>query len=176
MTEQAPAIHRLKIKIGGSEFEAEGSESSVQAQYQAFLAALASSPAPAHESQVASPPDERKPPADQPTPPGLMERTFLRDGDGLSLNMLPSTERRNADTILLLMWGYSVVLGRPTVTGVELMEAAKQSGLRIDRIDRVVAPNAAYYNRGGSGKGTKYTINNQGKARCRELLAEMTGE
>lgn len=50
---------------------------------------------------------------------------------------------------------------------------AKQTGLSIERIDRVMSKIEAYCMSGGARKGTYYSLNNQGLARAREVLRAM---
>src|SRR3990172_12985754 len=136
---------KLRIKVGLSEFEAEGPADLVQKQYQEFLAALTqadiartSSPAPAlpllnTPGQPAEPPPSHSDSAD-------LKRVFSDQGPLVSLLALPKTEDPDADALLLLVYGYQEL--RPNdypVSGVRLMQSAKQSGLhQVDRIDRTI--------------------------------------
>jgi hypothetical protein len=92
----------------------------------------------------------------------------------LSLLVMPQTQTVNADSIILLIYGYQKLLKRDAVNSTELMESAKWSGLRIDRIDRsLVNGHAAFIVKGGSRKGSRYSLNNRGMLYAQELLEKM---
>src|SRR5581483_5610022 len=101
-------------------------------------------------------------------------RAYRQDGDRLSLHGLPQGKTQNADAIVLLIHGYHELLKRESIPSTELMNAAKQSGLRIDRIDRSIpSSHNAYLIKGGNGKGSRYSLNNRGRAYAQELLDQM---
>lgn len=104
----------------------------------------------------------------------VWDRAYKRKDNRLSLITLPSTSTQKADAIILLMYGFQTLFSHEAVSCMDLMDAAKQSGLRIDRIDRNL-PMAyrAYYNRGGSGKGTRYSLNNVGLRHAQTILEKM---
>ena len=52
-------------------------------------------------------------------------------------------------------------------------KASAQSGLTIDRLDRVMAKNEPYCLKGGLKKGTYYSLNNQGLMKAGEVLRAM---
>jgi hypothetical protein len=83
---------------------------------------------------------------------------------------LPRTEEVNADAIVLLLYGYLQLCDTDTVGSAELLAMAKKSGVRIDRIDRTIADHLMYINKGGSRRGCRYSLNNQGKAYAQQLL------
>ncbi len=102
------------------------------------------------------------------------DRVYMRKDDKLSLNMIPDSQSPNSESILLLIYGYQKLLNLEGVSSVMLMDAAKQSGLRIDRIDRnVTADHNKLLLKGGSGKGSRYSLNNRGLAYVEELLERM---
>ena len=51
----------------------------------------------------------------------------------------------------------------------------KQTGIRIDRVDKVALKyvTAGYMNKGGSGKGSRYRLTNSGIAKANELVKKM---
>jgi hypothetical protein len=54
------------------------------------------------------------------------------------------------------------------------MESAKQSGLRIDRVNRnLPKAHQQFLITGGTGKGARYSLNNRGMAYAQELLEGM---
>jgi hypothetical protein len=166
--------HKLRIKIGDAEFEAEGSQESIKLQYDAFLAALAATPKSAAkppfpwEGQGGGAPD----PAANQDQDQLIGKAYNVDGDKdlVSLKYLPKGENREADALLLLLYGYSKLKGAEAVLGTQLLKAARQSGLTLDRVDRHIAKHDAFLMKGGARKGMKYSLNNQGFVKAAELL------
>ena len=162
--------HRIKVKLGDAEFDAEGKPEDVKAQYDAFLKLLGSRP-----KAEAAPP--LKPALEKPNPatPGEVERGLLdrvfRQGDILSLAAIPSGEAREADTMLALLYGYFKISGEQTVTGTSLRRSALQSGVNIDRADRVLnglIPD--FVLAGGIRKARRYQLNNRGIARAEAII------
>lgn len=105
---------------------------------------------------------------------GNWDRVFKRTDDQLSLLLLPNGKFRNADSIVLLIYGYQKLYGQNGVPVTSLMEAAKQSGLRIDRVNRnLPKSHQQFLITGGTGKGARYSLNNRGMAYAQELLEGM---
>lgn len=161
--------HRIKVKLGNAEFDAEGKPEAVQAQYEAFLKLVALLPKP---ETVAPKTDFIK-----VTPTGAIEiadavldRVFRR-GDVLSLSALPSGEEREADTMLALLYGYLKLQNEQTVTGTSLRKSALVSGVNIDRADRVLntlIPD--FVLAGGVRKARRYQLNNRGLTRAEGII------
>lgn len=178
--------HRLKIKIGSAEFEAEGAPEMVKAQYESFLAALTlaaktpPTPAPALAAAAfapASPNDDGR--SETPTPPGgaaldraLLERVFSA-GDPLSLAALPRSDNANADALLVLIYGYNKLRGEQSVTGTMLMKSAKKSGVPVERVDRSMGSNTAFILTAGAKKGRRYSLNNRGVVEAEGMIRKM---
>ncbi|KQW68672.1 hypothetical protein ASC67_08360 [Methylibium sp. Root1272] len=98
-----------------------------------------------------------------------MRRVFAEKNAIVSLLALPKTA---SEALLLLLYGYQELKASEyPVTGVRLMQAAKQSGLhQLDRVDRAMTPNAAYVLTAGSHRGRRYQLNNQGIAKAQEIM------
>ncbi len=166
--------HKLRIKIGDAEFEAEGSEASVKVQYEAFLAALAMKHAtsvtmekPAEGSIATSGETDSDQERD------LIAKAFNASEDLVSLKYLPKGDAKEADALLLLLFGYSRLRSAESVLGTQLLRAARQSGLSIERVDRYIGKHDAYLLKGGARKGLKYSLNNQGVMKSKELLKQL---
>jgi len=173
--------HKLRIRIGDAEFEAEGSESSVKAQYDAFLQALAAQGA-AEARAPAAPGSAPKDHIEQNGEPdesagvdeALIEKAYLLGKDGLvSLKYLPKSDQREADALLLILFGYTTLKQADAVLGTQLTRAARQSGISIDRVDRALAKHDTLLLKGGARKGVKYSLNNQGRVKAQEMLKQM---
>lgn len=166
--------HKLQVKIGDAEFSAEGAESTVKEQFTAFLEAVRGSP-------VA---DRKR--AETPVPPTLRElelggdetlddsRVFSVDGDNMvSLKVLPKTDTKEADALLVLLFGFRTKLNQTEVNAGRLTVAAKHSGFKVERVDRTMLVHRSLVNAGGHRRGKRYGLNNQGMARAREIIQSM---
>lgn len=161
--------HRIKVKLGDAEFDAEGKAETVQAQYDAFLKLVASLPRP----EAATP----KPNLAKATPSGgieiadaAMDRIFRR-GEVLSLAALPSGEDMEADTMLVLLYGYLKIQSEQTVTGTTLRKSALVSGVNIERADRIMnALIPDYVLAAGVRKARRYQLNNRGLTRAEGII------
>lgn len=171
--EQKP--YKLRVKLGEAEFEAEGEEEVVREQYEMFLEAISGT-----QDVVAQPrqsatdtqndaPDDKSDEFDS----NLLDRLFSVERGVLSLRVLPQTKSRSADALLLLIYGFMKLQGEHDIFGTKLMKSARQSGLSIDRVDRVISAHKGLYMRGGARRGAKYTLNNQGVKKAEEIIEKM---
>jgi hypothetical protein len=165
--------HRIKIKLGDAEFEAEGSEDRVQSQYEQFLAALdrTSTKAPAKVSTAETKTETRS------VDDTVVARVFELRSDGVvALRFRLPEETEPADQILLLLYGYRRLKQEESVLATQLLRAAAVSGLGIDRIDRAAdAHIPRFILRGGQKKGTNYMLTNQGMGRAEEMVGGLPG-
>jgi hypothetical protein len=162
--------YKIHVKIGDSEFSAEGTEALVKEQYDRFLEIVGNKPA-ADRSR----PSDQKPNSNgngiAPPPRDKLSRLFEVDGNGLvSLRILPRTDNRDADALLLILYGFKTQADKADVNSGQLMVAAKQSGLQMDRIDRVIAVHKQYVTDGGFKRGKRYGLNNQGVNKAQDLI------
>jgi hypothetical protein len=156
--------HRIKVKIGDAEFEAEGSESSVQAQYESFLQAVRATPAAASTKKPGESPPETAP-IDE-----IAARLFEQRDNGLiTLKALPVGEDREAEAMLLLLWGYKQLRAENNVYATRLVEASAISGLGKPRFNDIHERVSQWVLRAGNKKGTNYQLNNQGVKRAIEI-------
>ena len=91
-----------------------------------------------------------------------IDRVFAVDGDVVSLKVLPKTEKRDADGIVMLLWGFSHMKNLTQVPAGDLKAGAKKSGISDDRIDRISYANREYIQKGGSRRWTRYGLTNPG--------------
>lgn len=178
---------RIRVKIGDSEFEAEGDRDIVSAQYNMFLdtirhvsKSILSVSAPHGQPYTSEPSydvgimDGTEGSEDQAASgTELNARVFSRHKDLVSLRVLPETKKKNADALILILYGYQVLKGEDAVLGTQLMKSARQSGLSIDRIDRVISENRGLFIRGGARRGVRYALNNQGERHAIKVMNEM---
>jgi hypothetical protein len=168
--------YKLNVEIGTSKFHAEGPEETVKEQFQQFLAVCKQTPVESPKSPAPPKPPINGNHADIP-PTDILNAVYSTDNNGVvSLRVLPNTENRNADALLLLIYGFLVVGHLEAVPAGQLVDGVRQSGLPVDRVGRTIEQTLRDYVRsGGVRRGKRYSLNNQGRAKANELLAEMGG-
>jgi hypothetical protein len=178
---------KIRVKVGTNELELEGPPDVINQQYKDFLAAIAGSTAPASSPPSAAVTPLALPAPEQPvTPPAAensslppretIRRVFAEKDAVISLLALPQGDNASADALLLLLYGYQLLRASDyPVTGVRLMQAAKQSGLhQVDRIDRVMAPyEGIFVLAAGARRGKKYQLNNPGMQKAQAIIKEI---
>lgn len=185
--------HRLRMKIGAHEFDAEGPREEVARQFDEWKALIAlatappSNPAASHQRQAASRFSH------------VIEEVTTKDGfkaapwdifsvdsdrELMTLKAHPAAgENRDADAILLILYGYKQA-GGPSGTdttgsgGVpvtKLKESLEVSGLRVPRIDRAIEAyvRSGYVLKGGRGKGGIYRLTNTGFAKADDMARQL---
>lgn len=176
-------IHKLRVKIGPHEFEAEGSEPSVQEQFQSFKDLIstvqAAPPASSQTSELSS--DTTKDESDtvDENSNNLQRKlSILFDHDAkrglVTLRILRSGKERNAESFLLVIYGYYLLRNEEEVPVTKLKASLTQSGIGIDRLTK---PATQYVNskmilKIGKAKGGKYRLTNTGRAEAKKLLEE----
>src|ERR1700730_17853323 len=99
-------MHRIKVKIGAAEFDAEGSPELVKEQYEAFLSAISQQPTLLVNPEPSSPSKSEPQMVQGKFARALIDRVF-RQGDPLSLMDTPKTDNADADAILVLIYGHT---------------------------------------------------------------------
>jgi len=181
---------KLRVKVGVHEFEAEGPAEHITAQYQIWKEMIATAP----QSTPAAAPK----PNGSAIPASMVTEVKTRDGyaapwdifnmdesDG-DLMVLrvhpPAGDTRDADAILLVMYGYRKAgadgNGVSEVPVTTLKRSLEIAGLRVPRIDRAVAPylKAGYLLKTGSGKGGKYRLTVTGFAKAEEMAHKLISQ
>jgi hypothetical protein len=178
------APHRMKVKLGPNEFEAEGKAELVKKQYADFLAMVAQfhGTAPAEKADDRLPETAKKAGSDADAnkaatsnikiDKAILERVFRME-DPLSLMDTPNTDNADADALLVLIYGHTEMAGRPDVTGTMLVKSAGKTGLNIDRVSRTVEARRELIRSSGVKKGTRYSLNNRGIAEAERLIKAM---
>lgn len=161
--------HRIKIKIGNAEFDAEGSADLVNAQYEAFIGAVAALPVAGTAASRDPDPGPLKPPAGE-LDASILNRVFRSNDGVVSLLGLPRTDQPKADGLIALLYGFDELLGQKTVTGVTLNKAARISGINLDRIDREIVQKEELYMKAGQRRGTTYSLNNRGREYAKGVI------
>lgn len=171
--------YKLNMKLpNGAEFQAEGDRDTVKELFALFLEAQKGSVAPiapitppkpkAEDALGLTPPPT---PNAEPLDRALLDRLFSQDRLGnISLRALPRGDDRDADAMLAMLYGFSVLRGDTAVTAARLMSSARQSGIQNIRLYRVIARNSQYITESGTGKGKRYGLNNPGMKQAEAIL------
>lgn len=179
--------HRIKIKLGDAEFEAEGPSDLINAQFSAFLEAVSKATPKAAPTPVAPSSNTSDDGANAndaasatavttPAAPNVSSDTLSRVfkvNDTVSLLAIPKTDKPAADALLVILYGYDRMKSISAVTGTTLMKGAKQSGINIDRIDRIMGTRDEFVNFAGAKKGRRYSLNNRGVAEAEKIIRKM---
>jgi hypothetical protein len=177
--------YKVRIKIGDAEFEAEGEKATVDAQFAVFMAAMSAQPAAKPSAATpATPPADNGGNGDEgngapePSQDGVLDAALLRKAfsnakDMVSLNALPKSTTKESDTLLMLLYGFAELKGQDMVLGTQLIRAARQSGITLERVDRAISKYESLLLKGGQRKGQRYGLNNQGKKRAKEMITEL---
>jgi hypothetical protein len=165
--------YRIRVKIGDSEFDAEGPPEIVQSQFEAFKQLLTSMP-PRNDTtvsqQVQQVPINQQ--VEQESEQPSFEKMFRVDGRVISLTALPANV---VDAVLLTLFGQRTFRNNDSITGAEIKDGLIQSGYRLDRVDRFVDKLTAdgLVIKIGIGKASRYRLTNQGMARAMTLAREV---
>lgn len=172
-------IYRLKIKVGPNEFEAEGDREAVQEQFNSWKELIAIM---AHAAQ-AQPQNDAPSPDFQPPPPP--PKTDLASTD-YSLDKIMKTDDRIVsmtvrpksleDGILLMLYGQKILRIQESVTGYEILEGLKATGvLSVGRIDRMLerAASDGQVIVTGKNRAKRYRLTNAGLAKARQIASDL---
>jgi len=158
---------KLRFKLGGDEFEAEGPSGAVLKEAAEFRKRRGM----AKPDQPDSSAGDTPPKALAATGKGAdnlknLESLFKVDAEGnLSLRAKLPGEDTEADAATLLLYGYQKLKGLDSVTAVRLIASMKVSGYQVARIDRALEP---YRKDGtvmirGAKRGRRYFLSNTGE-------------
>ncbi len=166
---------KLRVRIGEHEFEAEGPPELVQGQFDAWRE-LISRLQIGGRGPTGEPGADEEPSKDLPIKDTSLSRVFQRgEGKIITLRVLPTGDRREADAILLLLYGFHQLLQQDDVLVGRIKNALGQSGLQPDRIDRGIAPYVAagLVRKGGRGPGGRYRLSNTGVHHAEGLVRDL---
>ncbi|HEX8179683.1 MAG TPA: hypothetical protein VF525_09105 [Pyrinomonadaceae bacterium] len=165
--------YKLNIKIGPHEFNGEGAEESVRRDFEEWKALISSLPVVPSQNTSSNFQSNGGVDGNEASVAGL-ERIFLFDEKKkeASLRVFPRTESRDADAILLIVLGYRMKFNQHDVSVGQIKSALKQTGIKVDRVDKTVAKyvREGYLNKGGTGRGGRYSLTNAGVMKGNEVL------
>jgi len=172
--------NRLKIKIGDCEFEAEGPEESVQAQFEAFkelvLNASVRVNTESASTQTAGPKNGQGEVEPPPPPATVVDDQLdkIMQLDDERIVSLTAPPESLDEAVLLLVFGQRQFRQNSKVTGNEIMEGLRMSGRIVERVDRNLqkaADNGDILSI-GKKRGKRYRLTNQGLAKARKIAKE----
>jgi hypothetical protein len=165
--------YRLKIKVGDHEFEAEGPSDVVKEQFNAFKDLIANIPTTSAANKHLASAQVQVDNANSADAPMLaLDKITRTDGRYVSLTARPETVEA---ALLLTLLGQRTFRGNDTVTGSELIDGLRQSGMNVGRVDWRLEKMA---NQGliikiGSGRASRYRLTNQGMSKAQEVARNL---
>jgi hypothetical protein len=169
---------KIRVKIGDHEFEAEGPAAEVAKQFAAWkelIAAITSGPHPPRSPELSKGDDKSKDTGKHHSQGTL--RIFALDEKRklVTLKAHPTTDSRNADALLLLLYGFKELQDMDEVPVTTLGDAVKVSGISVARIDRAIASYVGtLVLKTGRAKGSKYRLSNTGLTEAEQLAKQMS--
>jgi hypothetical protein len=160
---------KLKLKIGPHEFEAEGPTSVIQAQFEAFKELIASGNLNYADSgkgitaQVAT--ENGNSAFDIPF---NLDKITRLDERIVSLTARPETIE---DAALVILLGQRTLRSNDSVTGSEVIDGLRQSGLAVSRVDWRLEKLASQglIIKIGSNRASRYRLTNQGMTKAQAV-------
>ncbi len=169
--------YKLHVKIGDHEFEAVGPEDAVRAAFDEWKNLLSGMKAEERTPAIAESEAAPVPISREEVPAGKLESLFKDDGRMISVRFLPRTEDRDADVLLLLLYGYKALKAQEDVPVTQLKPGLKQSGCTVARVDKSGGSRyvtQGLLQKGGAGKGRCIPgLSNAGEERARQLFSQM---
>jgi len=175
--------HRLKIKIGPHEFEAEGPADVVREQFQLFKEMVAAVPAVA---PVVTQPAQSEVPTFTPPSTSSVEmginasvnaeslgNIIRKEGRIISLTVKPKTAE---EAVLVILFAQKLCRQNDWATGSEIMEGLTTTGgYSVGRVDRMMEKLAEVGDVivTGEHRGKRYRLTNSGNAKSQKVAAEL---
>lgn len=173
------ATHRLKIKIGNNEFEAEGTPEVVQQQFDAFKELF--SHAASVPSQKSPQPTERsadekitpESPSDVSANVKSLSKIMRVQGRIVSLTVRPKSV---FDAILVVLHGQKELRQNDSVTGAEIRGGITATGgfgaSRVDRLLEALAEDSEVIVI-GVHRAKRYRLTNTGHVRALQIASDL---
>lgn len=187
--------YKLRIKIGGFEFEAEGPKEEVTTQFNEFKELITSkelieSVSGLGQAKVKEKARDNGIDKNDSLMENNVEKKVKSEFSAENLNLIftkdkrniislrippPRSERLHPDAILLLMYRYRQGENVDEVPVTKIKSGLNQSGIKITRIDRAIMSDVreGYVIKTGSGKGGRYRLTNRGVAATERVLREL---
>jgi hypothetical protein len=172
-------IFKLRVKLAGHEFEAEGAPDLVAVHFETFRTLVVRTGVAANEATVGregvrtSAPARSARPSETPHVPSFVR--VDQQTNALSLHVLPSGGNAPADAALLLLLGHHQIHGKDDIPVTDLTEALKQSGCPVRRLDRTLSIHLRDHSvvKSGRGKGGRYRLTNLGIKKAHLIATQL---
>ena len=153
---------KIRIKLGENEFEAEGPSDRVERHIATFARLMKGEPA--IEPAIEAPAPETKPGG-----MALFQTIVMQQGPIRFLNV----PARYPDAILLILLAQKVFRKHTEVSGAQIMEGLRRSGLKIPRADRLLQQHAkeGFVDYKGEGRSRTYSLTPKGIERAEALVS-----
>jgi hypothetical protein len=170
-------VVKFSIELpNGAKFNVEGPADIVKDAYAAFLATTAATGSKRLSGAQERGDGDQVPVEVGDLTDGQIDKMFLvNKEDVVSLRVQPKSSSPKADAILLVLLGYRAIRNLDMVPVSALLAGMKETGLPVGRIDKTLGPNMKYVNKGGTGRGNKYGLNNLGVVRAQEIVRATVG-
>lgn len=166
--------YKLHLKIGVHEFSAEGPVEVVKQDFELWKSLIQEAPTQTVAHQASNEQDGKLTGNTNSLTKEEIDKVYLLDErrDMLSLRILPRSDDRYADSLLLVMFGYKVTKGTDEVMVTQIKSSMRQSGCMVERIDQVAAKyvRQGFLNKGGMGKGGRYSLTNSGAEKAAAIF------
>lgn len=186
-------LQRVKMTIGDATFEADVPEDRVQPMYDQFLSVLerrsraprrllgSGREAVSNKAFAKKPGFEERPvapfevfSADEIDDQNLLMRIYDLHQDGfVILKILPKGTGKEADALLLILYGYRRLKNEEDVLATRLLRAAEHSGVFVRRPAHELTIHDRCVVRGGQRKASTYSLTSQGLAKAQEITAKL---
>ena len=196
-------VHKLRLKLGVHEFEAEGPKEYVETQQEMFLkyveaadslgngnskdslagSASENQPAGTGSTRPAAAtngdPAPAAPAASLPVSQEQMRKITSLSGDVITLTAIPMGESSEEDAFLLLLLAHKVLRSVDSVAPDDVLTGMRQSGINVERLDRIARKiGVALVITTGVKRGTKYRLTVPGIQKAKavtEILIKTVG-
>jgi len=178
---------KIKIELGEFKFEAEGSAKDINSKFEYFKKFVAEAQKTKTSPRLHADPQEyqkgKKPPASD-SPTGYTA-VFEADKEAELVTLIThpmgtgDKDQKRQNAILLILLGYKSMLKISTVMVGKLNKSIQQSGLgEYDRLIFVLQPliDSGFIFRGGSKRGTRYSLTTRGKSKAVEIITSILKE
>jgi hypothetical protein len=165
--------YRLKIKVGEHEFEAEGPADVVQAQFESFKSLIAALPTTTVANKsVALPQKEAENTVSANESAFALDKITRIEDRVVSLTARPDNLE---DALLLLLLGQRTFRANDSVTGGEVLNGLRQSGITVGRVDWRLDKLAGEGQiiKVGSGRASRYRLTNQGMNKAQGIARNL---
>jgi hypothetical protein len=160
---------KLRIKFGDHEFEIEGPAEHVERQFETFKRMVLPEP------ESAAPPVEVPAAVAGPVPPPLLFNKIMRTkGPVVSL----SVKAKINEAILAILLGQRNLRQNNSVSGMEVMNGLRESGLNIPRADIILAKYAedGTVVAAGRRKFRRYRLSTDGIVRAEQIVRHLISQ